>query len=259
MTLRELLDRLASGELPVDEAEKLLRSYGFVALGYQRIDTHRLGRTGTPEVVFGASKSVEQLSEIIGYYSEHDLPLLVTRVDQQKAEELCRSFPGVHRHNASNTLRRGRSSPAVPGRVAVVSAGSSDRSVAEEALATLDFFSIEIDRVDDCGVAGLHRLFASAETIASCDVIIAIAGMEGALPSVLGGLFGAPIIAVPTSVGYGASFDGLAALLAMMNSCAAGVTVVNIDNGFGAAVAAASILRVAARRGEPADGVSVIL
>ena len=241
MTLRELLDRLAGGELPVDDAEKLLSSYGFVALGYQRVDTHRHRRTGTPEVVFGASKSVEQLSEIIGYYSEHDLPLLVTRVDEQKSAELCRSFPGLHGQTASNTLRRGRSL-AVPGRVAVISAGSSDRSVAEEALATLDFFSIGAERVDDCGVAGLHRLFASAETIASCDVIIGIAGMEGALPSVLGGLFDAPIIAVPTSVGYGACFDGLAALLAMMSSCAAGVTVVNIDNGFGAAAAASRIL-----------------
>lgn len=259
MTPRELLDRLASGELPVDEAEKLLSSWGFVALGYQRVDIHRHGRTGTPEVVFGASKSLEQLSEIIAYYIEHDLPLLVTRVDEPKAVELCRSFPELHRATASNTLRRGRSSPAGPGKVAVVSAGSSDRSVAEEALATLDFFSIAVERVDDCGVAGLHRLFASAETIASCDVIIGIAGMEGALPSVLGGLFDAPIIAVPTSVGYGASFDGLAALLAMMNSCAAGVTVVNIDNGFGAAVAAASILRVATRRRETADGVGVII
>ena len=259
MTPRELLDRLASGELAVDDAEKLLRSYGFVALGYQRVDTHRRGRTGTPEVVFGASKSVEQLSEIIAYYNEHDLPLLVTRVGDQKSAELCRSFPELLRPPSSSMLMRGRSSPAVPGRVAVVSAGSSDRSVAEEVLATLDFFSIGVERVDDCGVAGLHRLFASAETIASCDVIIAIAGMEGALPSVLGGLFDAPIIAVPTSVGYGASFDGLAALLAMMNSCAAGVTVVNIDNGFGAAVAAASILRVAARRRETADGVGVII
>jgi NCAIR mutase (PurE)-related protein len=250
LNLRQLLDRLAGGELPVDEAEKLLRSYGFVALGYQRLDTHRRGRTGTPEIVFGASKSVEQLSEIIAYYCEHDLPLFVTRVDPQKSAELCRSFPELEHRTSSSTLSRGRS-PRVPGRIAVVSAGSSDRSVAEEALATLDFFSIATERVDDCGVAGLHRLFASAETVASCDVIIAIAGMEGALPSVLGGLFDAPIIAVPTSVGYGASFDGLAALLAMMNSCSAGVTVVNIDNGFGAAVAAASILRVAAGREAP--------
>jgi NCAIR mutase (PurE)-related protein len=259
LNLRQLLDRLAGGELPVDEAEQLLRSYGFVALGHQRIDTHRQGRIGTPEVVLGASKSVEQLSEIITYYREHELPLLVTRVDEQKSAELRRSFPELERRASSGTLSRGRSSPQVPGRIAVVSAGSSDRSVAEEALATLDFLSIATERVDDCGVAGLHRLFASAETIASCDVIIAIAGMEGALPSVLGGLFDAPIIAVPTSVGYGASFEGLAALLAMMNSCAAGVTVVNIDNGFGAAVAAASILRVAARRRAPAGGGSRVV
>jgi NCAIR mutase (PurE)-related protein len=201
--LRELLDRLVSGELPVDEAEDLLLSFGFVTLGYQRIDTHRQRRTGTPEVVLGASKSIGQLAEIAAYYCERDLPLFVTRVDAQKSAELCRSFPELQPHAASSTLRRGRSRPAVPGRVAVVSAGSSDRSVAEEALATLDFFSIASERADDCGVAGLHRLFAAAETIASCDVIIAAAGMEGALPSVIGGLFDAPIIAVPTSVGYG--------------------------------------------------------
>jgi pyridinium-3,5-biscarboxylic acid mononucleotide synthase len=247
LNLRELLERIAAGDMAVDDAEKQLSSWGFVALGHQRIDTHRGNRTGTPEVVLGGSKSVEQLSEIIAWYSEHELPLLVTRIDEKKSAELCGSFPELHSHSASKTLRRGRSAASVPGRVAVVSAGSSDRSVAEEALATLDFFAIESERADDCGVAGLHRLFASGESIASCDVIIGLAGMEGALPSVLAGLFDAPVIAVPTSIGYGASFDGLAALLAMMNSCAAGVTVVNIDNGFGAAVAAASILRVAAR------------
>jgi NCAIR mutase (PurE)-related protein len=248
MTLRELLERVARGELPAGEAEQFLSGYGFVALGHQRFDTHRETRTAAPEVVLGLTKTVEQLTEIVAHFTAANLPLLLTRVDADKASALRRAFPDVTYLPEARVMHLGRSARAVAGSVAVVTAGSSDQPVAEEAVATLDFFQVKTVRAYDCGVAGLHRLFAQGEAIAAADVIIAVAGMEGALASVVAGLFPRPVVAVPTSVGYGASFSGLAALLAMMNSCAPGVTVVNIDNGFGAAVAAASILRVRERR-----------
>jgi NCAIR mutase (PurE)-related protein len=248
MTLRELLDSVARGETPPREAEEFLAGYGFVALGHQRFDTHREGRTAVPEVVLGLTKSVAQLAEIVAYFAGRGLPLLVTRVDEDKAAVLGGSHPELTYLPEARVLRLGRSSRGLRGSVAVVTAGASDQPVAEEAVATLDFFQVSAVRAYDCGVAGLHRLYAQAEAIAAADVIIAVAGMEGALASVVAGLFPRPVVAVPTSVGYGASFGGLAALLAMMNSCAPGVTVVNIDNGFGAAVAAAAMLRVGERR-----------
>jgi NCAIR mutase (PurE)-related protein len=172
---------------------------------------------------------------------------MLTRVDAEKADALGRAFPGLAYLPEARVMRIGGSSRTVRGTVAVVTAGSSDQPVAEEAVATLDFFNVSTTRAYDCGVAGLHRLFAQGDSILAADVIIAVAGMEGALASVVAGLFPRPVVAVPTSVGYGASFSGLAALLAMMNSCAPGVTVVNIDNGFGAAVAATAMLRVGER------------
>jgi NCAIR mutase (PurE)-related protein len=244
VTLRELLDRVARGETSPEQAERFLSGYGFVALGHQRFDTHREGRTAVPEVVFGRNKDLAQLEEIVAWFAAADRPLLLTRVDEAKAAALVARFPALAYARDARLLRLGRSARTTRGTVAVVSAGSSDQPVAEEAAGTLDFFQVETTRAYDCGVAGLHRLFAAGERIASADVIVAVAGMEGALASVIAGLFPRPVVAVPTSVGYGASFEGLAALLAMMNSCAPGVTVVNIDNGFGAAVAAASILRV---------------
>ncbi len=248
MTLREILDRVARGDIAPEEAERHLDGYGFAAVGFHRLDEHRRRRTGIPEVVFGASKTLPQLREIIAYFADRQLPLLVTKIDDEHVRPLQHEFPQLAYESAARVLRCGHSADSGgAGEVAIVTAGSSDFQVAEEAAATLDFFGIAAKRVYDCGVAGLHRLFASAEIIASADIIIAVAGMEGALPSVLAGLFARPVIAVPTSVGYGASFGGLSALLAMMNSCAPGVTVVNIDNGFGAAVAAKAILRVGAR------------
>ena len=247
MTLREMLDAVARGELPAAEAETFLQGYGFVEVGFHRLDTQREKRTGIPEVVFGRGKSLEQLQEIVTYYAGQELPLLVTKVSDGSAAALKLDVPQLEHVAAASLLRLGRASRASGGKVAVVSAGSSDAPIAEEAASTLEFFGVNVSRVYDCGVAGLHRLFASAETIAACDVIIAVAGMEGALPSVMAGLFSRPLIAVPTSVGYGASFDGLAALLTMMNSCAPGITVVNIDNGFGAAVAARLMLSLRGR------------
>ena len=247
MTLRELLDKVARGETPPEEAERYLSGYGFVALGHQRFDTHREGRTAMPEVVLGLRKDVGQLVEIVQWFADRGHPLLLTRVDADKAAALRARFPDLAHVPEASVLRLGRSSRGVKGTVAVVTGGSSDRPVAEEAVATLEHFQVAATRAYDCGVAGLHRLFAVGDALSAADVIIAVAGMEGALPSVVAGLFSRPIVAVPTSVGYGASFDGLAALLAMMNSCAPGVTVVNIDNGFGAAVAATAILRVRER------------
>lgn len=247
MNLRELLESVARGDMSARDAERYLDSYGFVEVGFHRLDLQRERRTGMPEVVLGARKTIEQLREIITYFAERSLPLLVTKVGDDKAVQLTREIPSLVHDPRGGILRLGQSAERGEGQVAVVSAGSSDQNVAEEAALTLEFFGVAVTRVFDCGVAGLHRLFGSAGAIASSDVIIAVAGMEGALPSVMAGLFSRPIIAVPTSVGYGASFDGLAALLAMMNSCAPGVTVVNIDNGFGAAVAARSILRLVAQ------------
>ncbi len=249
MTLTDLLDRVASGEVLPSEAEQLLESWSFVELGYNRIDTHRERRTALPEVVFGLSKSEDQLREIFSWFVERNLPLLATKVDPSKAAALQHALPAVEYSPAARLLRCGTASSRASGSVVVISAGSSDLQVAEEASGTLEFFGIEATRLYDCGVAGLHRLFAGGELIASSSVAIVVAGMEGALPSVVGGIFGGrPLIAVPTSVGYGSSFEGLAALLGMLNSCAPGVTVVNIDNGFGAAVAAKAILEIAGKR-----------
>lgn len=247
LSLPQFLDGVASGAISVDEATKFLSSYGFVELGYHRLDLHRGHRTGLPEVCLGLSKSVDQLRQIVSYFVQRSLPLLVTKVDDQKAAELAQQFGALEFDPSARLLRLGRSTRAVDGKVGILTAGSSDFSVAEEAAGTLDFFGISIERAYDCGVAGLHRLFAAGELIQAADVLIVVAGMEGALPSVVGGMFPQPIIAVPTSVGYGASFEGLAALLAMMNSCAPGITVVNIDNGFGAAMAAKSILQLGRR------------
>lgn len=249
MTFRELFDAVAAGRMTIDEADEYLSSYGFVELGYHRFDTHREMRTRKPEVVLGLGKTIGQLVEITSYFVENGLPLLVTRIDDAKAAALTDAFPALTYDPRSRILCLGVSASKLAGRVAVLSAGSSDLPVAEEAAGTLEFFGVTVSRAYDCGVAGLHRLFAVGGEIRDADVVIVVAGMDGALPSVVGGLFHAPVIAVPTSVGYGAAFDGLAALLAMLNSCAAGVTVVNIDNGFGAAMAAKAILELAARSG----------
>lgn len=248
MTLREILDAVQHGTLSPAEAERYLDGYGFVEIGFHRLDVQRERRTGIPEVVFGRGKTIEQLNEILAYYHGRKLPLLVTKVSDDHAARLKVDFPSIDHVAAANILRLGSATRATEGEVAVVSAGSSDFAIAEEAAATLEFFGVGARRLYDCGVAGLHRLFAAANAISSADVIIAVAGMEGALPSVMAGIFSRPIIAVPTSVGYGASFDGLAALLTMMNACAPGITVVNIDNGFGAAIAARAMLQVSERR-----------
>lgn len=256
MNLREMLERLRDGELSVDEAEKFFTSYGLAAVGHHRLDTHRGRRVALPEVVFGLGKSVEQLREIFEAMAAQQQPVLATKVGGDKAFALMSDPPlaGALVYDASSqTMRLGFSTHRASGRVAVLTAGSSDAPIAEEAVHTLEFFGVDVVRHYDSGVAGLHRLFTAGESISNADVVIVVAGMDGALPSVVGGLFRQPIIAVPTSVGYGASFNGLAALLTMLNACAPGVTVVNIDNGFGAAAAAITILRAVERARADAD------
>ncbi|MBI5503491.1 MAG: nickel pincer cofactor biosynthesis protein LarB [Deltaproteobacteria bacterium] len=253
--LSELLERLARGELSVARAVEEIRHLPFAEVEGARVDHHRELRTGLPEVVFGEGKSSRQLIDIATELIARSGGVLVTRLDADKAADLGHALNSIEYFPDARLAMRRRPQPPRRGvdaggslaRIAVVSAGTSDQGVAEEAALTLEFMGIAVSRHRDVGVAGVHRLLADREQISAAAVTIVVAGMEGALPSVVGGLVDVPVIAVPTSVGYGASFGGLAALLAMMNSCAPGVTVVNIDNGFGAAVAAAAVLRSAAR------------
>jgi len=244
--LKELLQSVRNGATTVDEAVEQLRFFPFQDLGHSRVDHHRELRQGMPEVIFGHGKNVHQIVRIMEAMVGTGSNILVTRLSMAKAEEVLEKFPAADYHDEACCLTleqcpvetRGR------GRIMVVSAGTSDIPVAAEALVTARFLGNDVSHLYDVGVSGIHRLLAHHESLCSASVLIVVAGMEGALPSVVGGLVDRPVIAVPTSVGYGASFGGLAALLGMLNSCAAGVTVVNIDNGFGAACAASLMNRV---------------
>jgi NCAIR mutase (PurE)-related protein len=242
--LRALLEQLASGAITVVDAVERIRHLPFTDVEGARLDHHRELRTGMPEVVFGEGKTAAQIVTISREMIARSNAVLVTRLDAAKAAELSSAIDGLRYFaDARIAMLAPVREPAPGPHVAVVSAGTSDQPVAEEAAITLEFIGIPVRRYRDLGISGLHRLLADRESLRDAAAVIVVAGMEGALPSVVGGLVDAPVIAVPTSIGYGASFGGLAALLAMMNSCAPGVTVVNIDNGFGAAVAAAAILR----------------
>lgn len=218
----------------------------FVDLGFARVDTDRQRRCGFPEVVFGEGKTPEQVLAIARTILEHSRTLLVTRATAAHAALVAHAWPAARWHAAARciTVELTPATP-LPGAIGVVCAGTSDLPVAEEAAVTLEIFGNRVERITDVGVAGLHRLLAERDRLSSCHVLIVVAGMEGALPSVVAGLVDRPVIAVPTSIGYGANFGGLAALLGMLTSCGSGVTVVNIDNGFGAAYAAAQINRLA--------------
>ncbi|HEX6644483.1 MAG TPA: nickel pincer cofactor biosynthesis protein LarB [Gemmatimonadales bacterium] len=241
--LASLLGEVASGRLSPDAALERLRHYPSESLPYATIDHHRALRQGHPEVVFCEGKTVEQVVGICSRLAAASGTFLGTRAREAHADALRDAWPAAIWHPLARVVHLPREHAAPPaGRVAIVSAGTSDLPVAEEAAVVADAFGLEVDRFVDVGVAGLHRVLSAQERIRSADVVIVVAGMEGALPSVVGGLVRGPVIAVPTSVGYGASFGGIAALLGMLNSCASGVTVVNIDNGFGAAAAAARIL-----------------
>lgn len=238
-----LLAEVAAGHLTPESALNRLRHLPFEDLSFARVDHHRQIRQGHPEVVFCDGKTVEQVVGICERLAEHAGSFLGTRASEEMAVALQRRFPELEWNPLARTVHLA-SRPSAPsvGSILVVCAGTSDLPVAEEAAVTAAAFGHGVGRLVDVGVAGIHRLLAENERLGAADVLIVVAGMEGALPSVVGGLVRRPVIAVPTSVGYGAAFGGLAALLAMLNSCAAGVTVVNIDNGFGAAAAASRIL-----------------
>jgi NCAIR mutase (PurE)-related protein len=243
--LNALLSLFARGELAQDELVETLARLPFQTLEDARIDTHRALRQGVPEVVLGTGKSADQLVRIVRVLRDAGGNVLVTRVTPEQMAPLAAEFAGIE-HHAVARLAILRQAPVVArgrGTIAVVSAGTSDVPVAEEAALVAELFGNKVERVYDAGVAGLHRLLASLDVVRAATCVIAVAGMEGALASVVGGLVAAPVIAVPTSIGYGASLGGVAALLAMLNSCAANVTVVNIDNGFGAAYVASLVNR----------------
>lgn len=241
--VRDLLDRVADGSLDVHQALNALAFEPAESLSFATIDHHRALRQGFPEVIYGAGKTSDQIAEIATRIAERGDALLVTRLSPEGAARLRDALPDVELNALARTAYRPGAEPAPPGEgtVAVVTAGTSDLPVAEEAAVTLRALGNCVSRITDVGVAGIHRVLARRDELSTAAVVIVIAGMDGALPSVVGGLVSAPVIAVPTSVGYGAAFQGIAPLLTMLNSCAAGVTVVNIDNGFGAAVAASRI------------------
>lgn len=253
MDIDKLLRLVHSGDLDPDEAKshlaELLRARedncaGIANIGFAQLDTDRERRTGFPEVIFGEGKTPAQLQAIFSKLQEHADRVLATRVSPEQAEAVLQKIPSAAYNTVARTLawRRG-GTPAASGSgyVAVVCAGTSDLPVAEEAAVTAEMLGSRVERVFDVGIAGIHRLFGRLELIREADAIVVAAGMEGALASVVGGLVAKPVIAVPTSIGYGASLNGIAAMLAMLNSCAPGVTVVNIDNGFGAGYAAGVI------------------
>lgn len=217
----------------------------FIDLGFARVDVDRRRRTGFPEVIFGQGKTPEEVLRIAQVILEREPVLLATRVTREQFEAVQAQFPAAIFHERARCLTiEHETLPKCRLAVAVVAAGTSDLPVAEEAAVTLEIFGNRVERIYDAGVAGLHRLLIETDRLRECAAVIVVAGMEGALPSVVAGLVDKPVIAVPTSTGYGASFGGLAALLGMLNSCGSGVTVVNIDNGFGAAYAAATINRL---------------
>lgn len=240
-----LLTQVKSGEQSIDDAVERLRQLPFEDLGDSIVDHHRSLRQGFPEVIFGANKSVEQIGRIIAALLAKGNNILATRLEEEKVQQLLQSFPAAIWHPEARCLTIEAKPVEIVGRgtILVISAGTSDIPVAAEAVVTAKIMGNSVEQLFDVGVAGLHRLLARKEQLFSASVLIVVAGMEGALPSVVGGLVSRPVIAVPTSVGYGAAFGGVAALLGMLNSCASGVTVVNIDNGFGAGYAASLMNR----------------
>ena len=243
--LRGLLENVRSGALDVEAALDRMRHLPFEDLGYAKLDHHRSLRHGITEVILGKGKTPEQVTGIAGRLLEKSRNLLITRADPAVAATLKKQYPETEHFPLSGAVRIWRDRTLHgKGKIAVVSAGTSDIPVAEETQVTAEIMGNEVDAIYDVGVAGIHRLMAHSERLMAARVVVVAAGMEGALPSVVGGLVSVPVIAVPTSVGYGASFHGLAALLGMLNSCASNVAVVNIDNGFGAGYVASLINRL---------------
>jgi NCAIR mutase (PurE)-related protein len=243
--LKKLLKSVATGDTPVDNAVDEIRKLPFEDIDFAHIDHHRSLRKGFPEVIFGEGKSPEQICGILEHMAPQEDIILVTRVNTDKAEQVLDRFPKAEYHTDARMIILKKKEPAVHGRgtILVVSAGTSDIPVAKEAYLTAQAMGNRVESIFDVGVAGIHRLFAHRDLIDQAAVLVVAAGMEGALPSVVAGMVSRPVIAVPTSIGYGSSFNGLTALFAMLNSCSSNVAVVNIDNGFGAGYMAAMINR----------------
>jgi len=240
--IKTLLEQVRDGEISTEEALKKLSDLPYKDLGHTKIDNHRELRTGYPEVIFCEGKTAEQVSNIMEYMTTQNVNILGTRADKEIFQAVHKVLPRAEYNELARTItiKNAEIKPTKTA-IAVLTAGTSDMPVAEEAAVTAEIYGNRVERFFDVGVAGIHRLYNNLDRIRKARVIIVIAGMEGALPSIVGGLVDKPIIAVPTSIGYGASFNGLAALLGMLTSCASGVSVVNIDNGFGAAYMASMI------------------
>ena len=241
--LKTLLEKVAGGKISIGNAVERLKKVPFEDLGFAKIDHHRELRRGFPEVILCEGKKPDQIISIARGIIESGSNLLATRCSSEQFESISQALPDAEYHDDANLFIVERTPVEKKGEIAVVSGGTSDRPVSEEAALSAQFFGCVVKRFYDVGVAGIHRFISSWEEIQKADVIIVVAGMEGALASVVAGMTSSPIIAVPTSIGYGASFGGLSALLAMLNNCAGGVSVVNIDNGYGAAFSAALICR----------------
>jgi pyridinium-3,5-biscarboxylic acid mononucleotide synthase len=248
--LEKLLEQISRGELSPQQGLEQLRYFDFEPVGdFAKIDHHRQLRTGFPEVVWGPGKTTGQIKAIVQSMLKKSALVMVTRIGPEVANELQEEITGLVYYPQARicTFRDEHRATKQAGLISVISAGTADLPVAEEAALTAELCGFQVERLWDVGVAGIHRLLSHQRTLATADVLIVVAGMEGALPSVVAGMVDCPVIAVPTSIGYGTSFGGLAPLLTMLNSCAAGVAVVNIDNGFGSAILAGQILRTATR------------
>lgn len=247
MDTQDILKKVKCGEMSVEQAEQLLRKQPFDDMGYAKIDTHRKIRSGFAEVIYCSGKAKEHLLHIFGRIYEAEGEVLGTRASQSQFEFIQTVYPQVEYDKISKIIKIEKDNKKRTGKITVCSAGTADIPVAEEAAQTAEFFGSYVERIYDVGVSGIHRLLARLEVIQSANCVVAVAGMEGALASVLGGLVDKPVIAVPTSIGYGASFHGVSALLTMINSCANGIAVVNIDNGYGAGYMATQINRLAVK------------
>lgn len=254
METKEILEKVRNGEISVETAEKFFRQKPFEDLGFAKLDTHRKIRTGFGEVVFCSGKSDAHLKQIFQKLAEDEGNVLGTRASQEQFQLIRSLCPDAVYDPLARLVKVIRKPMELRGSVAVCTAGTADIPVAEEAAQTAEFFGSQVNRVYDVGVSGLHRLLANLDPIQEANCVIAVAGMEGALPSVLGGLVSNPVIAVPTSIGYGASLQGISALLTMLNSCANGIAVVNIDNGYGAGYLATQINRLAVGKEEEQHG-----
>lgn len=241
--LTQILNQVADHRIDIEDALEHLKRLPYEDIGYANIDEHRNLRSGQAEVIFGQGKTPEQIAGIVEHMKNKNAGILVTRTNEEAFRMVKEIAPDARYHKPVHMITIGEKPEPeqTKGPIAVVTAGTSDIPVAEEAALTAEYFGNEVDRIYDVGVAGIHRLFGKLDRIRKADVLIVIAGMEGALASVVGGLVSVPVIAVPTSIGYGANFGGLAALLSMLNSCANGIGVVNIDNGYGAACLASKI------------------